>query len=1167
MSRYAAADFGQLSDPNFSDEDLPPAGAAPETGGFNVGAGTGFNDDDDSDDSFDIEAEAAGLVAQAPSGGPSAFYSPGGFDEDDASGSDDVEPSYDVQTPESTEPRSRAAATTIGIEVMQRLEAARQASPPATEPASALPPAAPAPARPPPASSAAEFFDDGSDEFDEEGEGEGEEELGESEYDEDSEDDEEGEEEASEGASSDSFAAELRGSSSRRSLAAGYDDPLVAQSALSASLLSTARGSASAAAALASRAAAVPLPAAAAPAAAAAPPSASEFNLLPPSERPAPPAATAADTAAAAAALDDSLDLDELGDSHDDVDAVRRHPGPSTLGAEAPSPFGSEEEDSEFEAEMAASLREIQSGVPSQPSPAPRAPALQRQSSEQSEARSLDLGFEESERIDVDESSAPVALLSTPLKKSKTAPIKLAASFAHKMLTPQQEVEAAAAEATAAAAEAAATATVGSYEYDEYGVGKEGASPAGSLIEGWEEEPLDDGRVYWWNVETDETTWVRPTKPIVAPIVAPSVAPPKAKAAVPYAPPPLAPGPFAPPGDAVAAEQPAAASKAKASMPYAPPPLAAPVAANTSAATYSATQAAIPTAGSTEGGNSYGGIAAALLAVQQQQAQQQQAQQQQAQQQQEQQQQEQQQRAQDDAARAARLAQRAAAAPSLPTAAAAPPSASEFYANLLPSSERPAPPAAASAVGVSAAPHLPSAAAGATPSRTKLPVDTGGAAGDMEARRQLGEQRIAMERMQAALDQEREAHAQRVARLNQRETELRAREAAYRTQLTEVEATRRQVEDAQREAEWVHWRRDRMRELMRELVTKRPTDEWRRRMERMHTALDLSERDNGRLRAELQKIANAEGGSAVGAGTGGALAVAAVQRGGLHEDLLAKYEAVQLECSQAHESLRLARKAAASQEAYLGVLETEAKEAEARNEAQQRRLETLTAENSKLKKETSKLRSEVTGNRMAAFEADILQQELKGAKDAANAMEAQLARLHTENAALREGGGLKDELAVAHEQLRDSLEAKAEMQIAMALQMRRAYTETKVCTRALRDADAALDGAAAAHEAEHERRLAIHTKQLHAGTLIRAVGRLEVVYDDAALRCTTNVLLPTLALPARACSRLTPPLPYPPCGPAPQVRPARVGDVRALCRAERRLQHGAAACGGAWARG
>lgn len=161
----------------------------------------------------------------------------------------------------------------------------------------------------------------------------------------------------------------------------------------------------------------------------------------------------------------------------------------------------------------------------------------------------------------------------------------------------------------------------------------------------------------------------------------------------------------------------------------------------------------------------------------------------------------------------------------------------------------------------------------------------------------------------------------------------------------------------------------------------------------------------------------------------------------MQEDLIARHEALQLEASQSAEALRLAKRAAASMEAYLGVLQNEASEAAARNESQQRRLEMLTAENSKLKKESTKLRSEVTGSRMAAFEQDLLQQELRGAKDAAAAMEAQLSRLHAENAALREGGGLRDELQIATEQLREALDSKAQLQIAMTAQARRAHPQ------------------------------------------------------------------------------------------------------------------------------
>ena len=333
-------------------------------------------------------------------------------------------------------------------------------------------------------------------------------------------------------------------------------------------------------------------------------------------------------------------------------------------------------------------------------------------------------------------------------------------------------------------------------------------------------------------------------------------------------------------------------------------------------------------------------------------------------------------------------------------------------------------------------------------------------------------------------------------RLNLRDAELRARESAHKAQLAELQAEREAFGDEQMEVEWRHWQRDRMREMMRELTAKRPTDEWRRRMERMHTALDLSERDNQRLRADLSRTAS----MAVSHGEGGPAAAAAARRrprpaaavskGGLAEDLLARHEALQLEFSQTEEALRLAKRSAASQEAYLGVLLSEAQENASRNEAQQRRLELLTAENSKLKKEATRLRSEVTNSRMANFEHSILSQELRGAKDAAAAMEAQLQRLHAENASLREGGGLRDEVSVLTQQLRDALEAKAELQAALTHQVRRAQAESAVALDALASADADLDAAAAVAMAHEERTLAVREKQGHAAALVACASRV-----------------------------------------------------------------------------
>ena len=237
-----------------------------------------------------------------------------------------------------------------------------------------------------------------------------------------------------------------------------------------------------------------------------------------------------------------------------------------------------------------------------------------------------------------------------------------------------------------------------------------------------------------------------------------------------------------------------------------------------------------------------------------------------------------------------------------------------------------------------------------------------------------------------------------------------------------------------------------------------------------------------------------------GAAAAAAAAAAAVQRGGLQQDLLAKYEALQLECAQSNESLRLARKAAASQEAYLGVLETEASEAARRNEAQQRRLEALTAETSKLRKEVTKLRSDATSVRMSAFEVDLLQQELKVAKDAAGAMEAQLQRMHAENASLREGGGLEAELELASEQLKTALEGKELLRVGLMAQVRRAQSELKVLSTALAEGERERQGIELAFEIEIERRLRSHEGAQHASALVSVTSRLTVLVDDGALR-------------------------------------------------------------------
>ena len=120
--------------------------------------------------------------------------------------------------------------------------------------------------------------------------------------------------------------------------------------------------------------------------------------------------------------------------------------------------------------------------------------------------------------------------------------------------------------------------------------------------------------------------------------------------------------------------------------------------------------------------------------------------------------------------------------------------------------------------------------------------------------------------------------------------------------------------------------------------------------------------------------------------------------------LPAAQERLQAQAAEADEALRLVRRTEASREAYLLRLEQEAAEAAARNSTQQRRLEELTSENSKLKKESLKLRSDVTGARMEVFQKELVENELRSAKEAVATMEAQTARLQQENSALRAGG-------------------------------------------------------------------------------------------------------------------------------------------------------------------
>lgn len=120
----------------------------------------------------------------------------------------------------------------------------------------------------------------------------------------------------------------------------------------------------------------------------------------------------------------------------------------------------------------------------------------------------------------------------------------------------------------------------------------------------------------------------------------------------------------------------------------------------------------------------------------------------------------------------------------------------------------------------------------------------------------------------------------------------------------------------QAEAGWAHWQRDRMRQLISELTLKRPTDEWRLRMERIQISLELSDRDNARLRAELSRIAGPqEGDNATSA------AAAAISGGGAVSELLNIHETLQTRLKQAEDALQQAQRRSASQESYLLTLQ------------------------------------------------------------------------------------------------------------------------------------------------------------------------------------------------------------------------------------------------------
>ena len=116
-------------------------------------------------------------------------------------------------------------------------------------------------------------------------------------------------------------------------------------------------------------------------------------------------------------------------------------------------------------------------------------------------------------------------------------------------------------------------------------------------------------------------------------------------------------------------------------------------------------------------------------------------------------------------------------------------------------------------------------------------------------------------------------HADRKARLEAREAALGAREASNAARQAELEAWHREMEEYQAEQYWEHWRRDGMRNIMTEIERKVPRDEWKQRMKRKLTQIELLQRENLRLRQELASSRAAAGGGGGGSSPvkGGAL--------------------------------------------------------------------------------------------------------------------------------------------------------------------------------------------------------------------------------------------------------------------------------------------------------
>ena len=176
-------------------------------------------------------------------------------------------------------------------------------------------------------------------------------------------------------------------------------------------------------------------------------------------------------------------------------------------------------------------------------------------------------------------------------------------------------------------------------------------------------------------------------------------------------------------------------------------------------------------------------------------------------------------------------------------------------------------------------------------------------------------------------------------------------------------------------------------------------------MQRALTTLELYKRENLRRRKEAQRLAPAVvargggarlmvdrtsssadlDGSSSGDGADGGTGLTAARGStaydrGVSEALLDEFEQMKIQLAEAQAEAAAARKLSESRERYLAVVDTQAAEQHSRNEAQQRRLEHLSSENSKLRRELTRLRAETSAERMEVFEMEMLKQELKGAK-------------------------------------------------------------------------------------------------------------------------------------------------------------------------------------------